>query len=183
MSQLHQNLTSAMGKGISLTLTPCMLLLGLMSLGGCAETINESQGTAITLVPVTQTLSLDAGDKGLKGAKREIADFIQVNKALIATQGISLTWRSESGKALADFSVQQASSAGLLASQFAIAQAQDKGADISLSLTEYRVLTSVCDYPSIGKFGAGDSSCFVDNARWQSMVNPQNNLPKQQVAK
>ncbi len=58
-----------------------LLMLGVLA--GCSERVVERQGADITLVPVTQTLTLSVPGRSLEGAEKEIEQFIQQNFASI----------------------------------------------------------------------------------------------------
>ncbi|MGF1756106.1 hypothetical protein L4C33_21265, partial [Vibrio makurazakiensis] len=48
--------------------------------------------------------------------------------------------------------------------------------DLSVRYTKYKTITQVCTYESIDRFGYGETGCYAENARWQSMVNPEKML-------
>lgn len=155
----------------------------LISLGGCAESVKEQQGAAITLVPITQTLSLNVERQGMDAAKAELKQAIEKNLAVIEAKDIRVHWHTEAGKQLADYAKSVVRSYGVSTDYFVLVPcAGDCQSDVSFSFTDVKVVTRLCSYPAVGKFGADESSCFVDNARWQSMVNPEKMLPAQAVS-
>lgn len=153
-----------------------LLMLGVLA--GCSERVVERQGADITLVPVTQTLTLSVPGRSLEGAEKEIEQFISQNFASIEAKGVSVAWSGSQGKRLFAHAKQYAAQFGLRPDTFTVQQAQLSESDsIRFVLTEYKVVAPVCSYQQVGKFGWNESSCFTDSARWQSMVNPEKMLP------
>ena len=153
-------------------------------LSGCAERIKEREGKALHLVPLTYSLSLNSHKNGASTAKQEIEVFITQNFEVIEAKGMLAEWHNLQGKQLSNYARTFAKSLGIDVNRINVQRFEVREGepitefDLRLTFTDYQVITNLCEYPEVGKFGFYESNCYTDNARWQSMVNPENMLPK-----
>ncbi|MBW3694703.1 hypothetical protein EK599_03295 [Vibrio sp. T187] len=152
-----------------------LVLAGVLS--GCAEKVQERQGQAINVVPIEHQVSFKA--QSVSKTEAEIRQFVDNNVAVLLEKGTTLTWHGGKGKELARFTRTYMQGKGINHSLIAIQEAKSDiqhAFDLSLAYTEFQVVSQVCSYESIDHFGHGETGCYAENARWQSMVNPEKML-------
>ncbi len=156
-----------------------LLLLSLLFLSGCAEHVAERRGSDVDLFPVTYTLNLKINPKHVISADEELNQFIKLHWALITTQPMSMTWRSDLGESLVKETILDLRRKGVDTNQIHLSVEpieMDQRFDFQFTITEYRALVDRCQYTKIGHYSRTDEGCFTNGARWQSMVNPERAL-------
>lgn len=156
-----------------------LLLLALSLVAGCAEHVAERSGSDVDLFPVTYTLNLKINPKHVSSADEELNRFIKQHWALVTTQSMSMTWRSDLGENLVKETILELRRKGVDTNQILLsveAIEMDQRFDFQLTITEYRALVDRCQYTKIGHYSRTDEGCFSNGARWQSMVNPERAL-------
>ncbi|MBL4828538.1 MAG: hypothetical protein JKY55_01385 [Aliivibrio sp.] len=158
-----------------------MLLLTLSLLSGCAEHVAERSGSDVDLFPITYTLNLNLKINPLhmSSADEELNQFIKQYWALVTTQPMSMTWRSDLGESLVKETILDLRRKGVDTNQIHLSVEpieMDQRFDFQFTITEYRALVDRCQYTKIGHYSRTDEGCFSNGARWQSMVNPERAL-------
>ncbi|MBB1314735.1 hypothetical protein [Aliivibrio sp. SR45-2] len=145
----------------------------LLFLSGCADHINEKQGTRINVIPVVYSLSINSSDNDI--IKEQISVFIQKydikNKnghweLLIASNEITI----QEGKYQ-----QLLNKFGYTLNQ--IKTVERKGEShfsVTIAFATQRIEYEICDYEQIDYYGSTKIGCYTENNRWHSMVNPEN---------
>ena len=157
----------------------CMAIVIFSFLTGCAERIGERRGTQIDVVPVTYSIALKVNPKKESLAQVELDSFIQENWNLIVNQQVELVWRTKLGKRWALKTRKDLLSRGIYDDYISITQEKagfSERFDFEFKTKVHKSVVSICDYAGIGKYGKPTDGCYTENARWQSMVNPENML-------
>ncbi|KLN63252.1 MULTISPECIES: hypothetical protein [Vibrio] len=156
----------------------------LLVLSGCAENVSMREGQAIHTVPMTYTWSASFEPAGIDKAKQEVQKLIDHNWQIVASKGINLQWSTRLGKQFVISIRQGLLERGVESNQISLHQEQlDSGKDVAVEFHYTKVITELCTPSKVGKFGTNAEGCFAENARWQSMVNPENTLSSQPLAK
>ncbi|MEZ9473048.1 hypothetical protein AB4211_22305 [Vibrio lentus] len=144
---------------------------------GCAETVQERRGQSIEVIPFQHSSSFMVKKSGQ--IKTELFDFIDGNIDVIIENGVSILWHTQQGKQLAELATKYMTNKGINHKLIALKQTDspnERPFDLTLQYTEYKIVTQICSYESIGRFGSIETGCYTDNIRWQSMVNPERML-------
>lgn len=157
------------------------LIIVSVLLSGCAERVAERTGTQIDVVPVTYSLSLKIKPNQHKASQAELDGFIESNWKLIVDQDVTLIWRTNLGKKWANKTQNSLVRKGVDVKQITIEQANagfGERFDFEIQTRVHKAMVSICDYTKLGGYGRTSNGCYSDNARWQSMVNPEKMLNK-----
>ncbi|MDG3085978.1 hypothetical protein P7F88_07665 [Vibrio hannami] len=162
------------------------LLLPLICIGltACAERVDERRGTELKVVPITYSIDIDIKSNKTRQAWDELDKYVNKHWDIIATQAVNIYWSSKSGKKLADKYANYLLSKGIDSEKLYVTKSPDRGTDLEfpedlrLETVVNKVIVSACGYEAIGNFGREANGCYVQNARWQSMVNPEKMLIK-----
>jgi len=157
----------------------CTVMVMLSVFTGCTERIGERRGTQIDVVPVTYSIALKVNPKKVHLAQEELDRFIQEHWNLIVNQQVELVWRTKLGKRWALKTRKTLLSQGIYDDYISVVQEKagfNERFDFEFRTTVHKSVVSICDYASIGEYGGPTHGCYTENARWQSMVNPENML-------
>ncbi|MEZ8276259.1 hypothetical protein [Vibrio cyclitrophicus] len=144
---------------------------------GCAEKVQERRGQSIEAIPVEHTYSFIIKKTGQ--TKVEVFELIDENLDVLIEKGSQLVWHTQQGKQLADLAAEYMRNKGVNSKLIFLERTDMPNEhlfDLTLRYTHYKTVTNVCTYESISRFGYGETGCYSDNARWQSMVNPEKML-------
>lgn len=156
-----------------------VLAVVALAMVGCTERIAERKGTQIDVVPVTYSLSLKINPKQEKSAKQELTQFLIEHEKLVLTQDVELVWRTKLGKKWAEKTQSELLKRGVNSDHLTVSQSSagfGERFDYEISIVVNRTLVNMCQYAKVGEYGHTADGCFTENARWQSMVNPENML-------
>ncbi|MEZ8193861.1 hypothetical protein [Vibrio cortegadensis] len=156
-----------------------VILIATLLLSGCAEHVAERTGTQIDVVPVTYSLALKIKPQQHKAAQDELDEFIANHWKLIVDQEVTLVWRTNLGQKWAKKTRTSLIKNGVDEKQIAVTQANagfGERFDFEIKTRVHKAIVSICDYAAVGHHGETNDGCYSDNARWQSMVNPENML-------
>ena len=161
-------------------LKQCFLLCVLaLTVTACAEHVAERRGTQVDVVPVIYSLSLKIAPEQKDSAEKELDLFLQENNSIVLTQNIELIWYTEVGEYLANNTHKKLLKKGVSDKNIKFIQGGRTDAnrfDYEINLIVYKVLLEVCQNPKVTHYGRPGDGCYTENARWQSMVNPENML-------
>ncbi len=151
-----------------------VLFLPLVLMIGCVEKVNERFGPEIDVYPVTFSIALSKS----KESDGKLSAFFDKYENEILNHGVKISWFSTKGKKWADKINKELLKNGVNKELIILSNEEKKVShfDIKLSLVTHKVQVTTCEYANIGTIGNVSSGCFVENARWSSMVNPQKML-------
>lgn len=162
------------------------MLTALMCLAivACTDHVRERWGPDIEVVPVTYSITLESKSPRSDKTWNELDSYVKKHWDIIATHTVTIYWHNSNGKSLADKYAKYLLSLGVDSQKLSVKQATSEGSelfsgDLKLEVIVNRVLVDSCDYVVIGNYGAIEEGCFVGNARWQSMVNPEKMIRKE----
>lgn len=150
-----------------------LTILFLLLLSGCADHINEKQGTHINVVPITYSISINSPDTAV--VQSTISRFIEKHNIknkkgywiLSIAKGEVVRLESAYHGYLQDF--------GYNLNQMKTDIVSDKAHfKVRLSFLTQRIEYEVCDYEQIDYYGSTNLGCYTESNRWHSMVNPEN---------
>ncbi|PKF81126.1 hypothetical protein CW749_00320 [Vibrio sp. vnigr-6D03] len=148
-------------------------------LSGCADKAIERSGSDIHVVPVTYSIALNIEKNKRKSAQKKLDEFVKEHWDVIVNQTVELSWRTREGKKWAQKTQAQLQKQGVSPEQIRIIQT-DAGFgerfDFEFKTVVYRAQVESCDYEQVGSYGGVKYGCFAENARWQSMENPEKML-------
>ncbi|MUJ25694.1 hypothetical protein [Aliivibrio fischeri] len=158
-----------------------MLFLPLVLMTGCVETVNERFGPEIDVFPVTYSVSLS----NTRESKMSLSTFISDHKKELINYGANIQWVSQSGNRWASEIKKQLIKEGVNKDLIIISQGEkgDVYFDIKFSIVVHKTQVSSCQYAELGAINTVATGCFIENARWSSMVNPQKMLITPSVEK
>lgn len=136
---------------------------------GCATTDEPRMGPEITVTPVRYQLQLTTTDK--QQAKQQWQSFAEKYANKLKGKTVQLTWYSASGR---EFINQLPRNMGYSVT-ISRGGAQKSSFDLKAEFVHSQVQVGRCQPDRMGHF-SNEVGCFSENARWQSMVNPQNAL-------
>lgn len=149
-------------------------LLLVLLVTGCAEKVSLREGQAIHLVPMTYSWSASFDKRSSEESLKEIEELIENNWSLVAAKGLQMNWSTKQGRqfviSLRSELISKGVDARLLMMEH-VALDDDKALQIDFHYTQ--VVTELCTPNKIGTLGQFEDSCYAENARWQSMVNPE----------
>lgn len=150
-----------------------LTILFILLLSGCAEHINEKQGTHINVVPITYSISINSQET--KVVQNTIFRFIEKHDIKnqkghwilsIAKSDVEELESTYQGY-LQDF--------GYDLNQMNTEIVSDKAHfKATISFSTQRIEYEVCDYEQIDYYGTTNLGCYTESNRWHSMVNPEN---------
>ncbi len=153
----------------------------LLVINGCADLVEERQGTAIAVVPITYSIQLNIKNNNVKAAKEKLDDFVEQHWNIVSNQPVALTWNSKKGEKLSKDYLQYLISLGLDREKLSLSkQAYKTDArefDIKLDVLKHSAVVPLCDYYRLDLSGQERSEgCFSEGNRWISMTNPEKPL-------
>ncbi|RTZ15592.1 hypothetical protein EJ063_10970 [Vibrio aquaticus] len=152
-----------------------LIAVAAMGLSACAEVITLREGSSVQVVPMTYTWAVSLDSKGTNQAQQEIEKIMSNNWPLVANKGVSISWATSAGKKLADAIEQALIQQGVDGNNVTVTQETlPYSQDIRVQFNEAQVVTQSCTPVVIGSFGKKHGGCYAENARWHSMVNPEN---------
>ncbi|BDU39724.1 hypothetical protein [Vibrio nigripulchritudo] len=151
----------------------------LVFLSGCVYQASERDGTSVHVVPVTYSIALNIEKNKRSGAQKKLDEFIKEHWGVIVNQSIELNWRTREGKKWAKKTKAYLQQHGVSPEQIEIIQT-DAGFgerfDFELKTVVFKAQVETCQYEQVGSYSSSPSGCFSENARWQSMENPEKML-------
>ncbi|BCL72311.1 lipoprotein [Vibrio nigripulchritudo] len=158
----------------------------LVALSGCAYKADERNGTNVHIVPVTYSMALNIDKNKRSTAQKKLDEFIKEHWSIIVNQSVELSWRTREGKKWANKTKAYLQQHGVSPEQISIIQT-DAGFgerfDFEFKTVVYKAQVEVCDYEHVGFYSSSASGCFSENARWQSMENPEKMLSAKPMQK
>lgn len=150
------------------------LFLPLVFMIGCVEKVNERYGPEIEIFPVTFSISLSKSDN----SDEKLSAFFADHSKDILNYGLEIRWFNTAGKKWANDIRKDLLIRGVNRDLITVSHNEKRVShfDLKLTLIKPKVEVSSCEYAKIGGIGNQASGCFVENARWASMVNPQKML-------
>ncbi|SON49514.1 hypothetical protein [Vibrio tapetis] len=148
---------------------------------GCADLVEERQGTAIEVVPVTYSLQLNIKNNDVKAAKQKLDDFVEQHWSMVSNQPVTLTWNSKKGQKLSKDYLQYLISLGLDREKLSLGKQQygtdERAFDIKIDVMKHSAIVPLCDYYRLDQSAQKRSEgCFAETNRWISMTNPEKPL-------
>jgi hypothetical protein len=147
-------------------------LLAIFVLAACSDRLYDRHSIAIDIIPIKHTHSFSV--KQQKDAKLEAEKFIVDNWHSIAGLDLELVVLSEQGTSISTHVKEVLKSKGKDPQQITESINISDGGEFDFQLisTRHEVITPTCGYYQIEHFGDVSHGCFVEGARWKSMVSP-----------
>lgn len=151
-----------------------LLFIPLVLMTGCVEKVNERFGPEIDVFPVTYSVSLS----NTRESKKSLSTFINDHKKELINYGANIQWLTNSGDRWANEIKKQLIKEGVNKDLIIISQGErgEVYFDMKFSILVHKTQVSSCQYVELGSINTVASGCFIENARWSSMVNPQKML-------
>jgi hypothetical protein len=155
------------------------LVIGLvLALTSCAGVVDR-QGTQVDLYPVEYAVGFDLADVSQKQADKQLESFIDQYWALIITQPVELLATTPQGLMLATQTRRNLLKRGIQPENIVLKhQTSVSPHDFKMSIIQYEVVTPRCTYSTLNNYDAGAEGCFVESARWSSIIRPERMLPQ-----
>lgn len=155
------------------------LIIGLVfALTSCAD-VMDRQGTQIDLYPVEYAVGFDLADVSQKQADKQLKTFIDQYWSLIITQPVELVATTPQGFIMAKRTQASLLKLGIQPENVSLIQQTNISPhDFKMSIVKYEVITPQCRYRSLQNYDLGSDGCFVESARWSSIIRPERMLPK-----
>lgn len=168
-------------KKIMIIVVPIYLILSGCSIMTPAP---QAAGSSLQMVPVKQSLSLNADAEHMAQSKQKLERFIQQMGEDALTQRVALTWYSKDGDTLKQFAYDSLTRVGvspsnIVTQDLSILYDPLQRFDFTLSLVDYQVKTADCPANRVDDYYGAGNGCFLESARWKSMVRPERMLQKQ----
>jgi CRISPR/Cas system-associated endonuclease Cas3-HD len=153
-------------------------VLAALVLSACTDRLHDRNSIAIDVIPIKHTHSFSV--KQSDDAKIEAEKFINDNWETIASIDLELVVLSAEGIEISTHVKNVLKSKGKDPKQVteSIEIMDDLQFDFQLISTRHEVVTPICEYYQIERFGEVSQGCFVESARWKSMVSPDAMLKK-----
>ncbi|NLS13781.1 hypothetical protein HGP28_12855 [Vibrio sp. SM6] len=149
--------------------------LCLLTLSGCGSRYfvqPQSQGTAIHLVPIEHVWSVQLTTQNAQLMKEQLLARIEDNIDLVATHGVTISANSASlSNAVAQSLAGTLTARGIEVIKLIDPAQPAKSLMVKVNYAE--VVTEHCRPAKAEQFSVKKVGCYADNARWQSMINPQ----------
>lgn len=149
-----------------------LAMVSAVLLSGCAEKVTPREGKSVHVVPVHKSWSAVVTSTNTQKVQSEVFERAEQNFEQIAQKGVVISFSSK-GQTVASqlnrWLVEQGVSPNKVDM---VKQVSSQPYDIQLQFQEYLVVTEPCSSTQIGTYGFNEDGCYADNARWQSMVNP-----------
>jgi hypothetical protein len=155
------------------------LIIGLVvALTSCTNVIDR-QGSHVDLYPVEYTMGFDLTDVSQKQADIQLNSFIDQYWTLIITQPVELLATTPQGLMLAKRTQTNLLKRGIQPENLSLKhQVSVSPYDFKMSIVKYEVVNPQCTYRSLKNYDEGADGCFVESARWSSIIRPERMLPQ-----
>lgn len=141
-------------------------------LTGCAEKVTMREGQSLHLIPVSKAWSSVINSSNAQKVKSDLFELADKNLQQIAQKGVVVAY-SAKGQTLATELNRWLVAQGVASKKIILTNVTSLGVyDIQIQFHEYQVVTESCSPTQIGTYGFNEDGCYAENARWQSMVNP-----------
>ncbi|MGR6833237.1 hypothetical protein [Aliivibrio wodanis] len=148
-------------------------ILFLLFLSGCADHINEKQGSHINVVPITYSISINSQDSAV--VQSAISQFIEKHGIKNKKGYWVISIAKNDVLRLESIYQQYLQELGYDLNQMKTEAVSDKEHfKVSLSFSTQRIEYEICDYEQIDYYGSTSLGCYTESNRWHSMVNPKN---------
>lgn len=171
------------------TLGYALLTLGLIT--GCADHASERSGSQLDVVPVSYSVGIKIKPGHQIKANEKLDEFTDKYWRIIAQQGATITWRTNSGKTLGQNYYTQLASRGVSISDLTLTKLNTEQNDntetqkvnpeyfdLEVKTTVHKIISDVCQYPKVGHYDELNDGCAMQSNRWKSMVHPEKMLDK-----
>ncbi|MDN3681430.1 hypothetical protein QWZ04_13970 [Vibrio tapetis subsp. quintayensis] len=154
----------------------------LFAISGCADLVEERQGTAIEVVPITYSLQLNIKNNDVKAVKQKLDDFVEQHWNMVSNQSVSLTWNSKKAEKLSKDYLQYLISLGLDREKLSLSKQEfsaddEREFDIKIDVLTHSAVVPLCDYYRLDQSSQQrNEGCFAETNRWISMTNPEKPL-------
>ncbi|MEL0636583.1 hypothetical protein V6259_07355 [Marinomonas sp. TI.3.20] len=151
----------------------------LIGVSGCTNSASGLNGPSIDVFPVTYRLALQTDKAHIRKSKQEWSDFIQQNKVMLQTQAVTLTWVTRSGAQFEKHAKQDLMILGVSPDNITESKLDsgfNQHFDFQVLVTQHKVVTPICQPFEVEDYNAAKTGCYVESARWQSMVRPERML-------
>ncbi|WP_067100865.1 hypothetical protein [Marinomonas atlantica] len=155
----------------------------IMTLTACSimDPLPHKKGPSVQIMPVTNAVSVNADSDHIEQSKQKLMIVVQQLGQQIKTQKVMLTWYSSEGEILKHFMQSYLQKMGVSATNVVLEDLSLRynplqRFDFTLSVVDYQVATADCKDNSIDSFYQTGNGCFIESARWNSMVNPEKML-------
>ena len=157
-----------------------LLLLILLGLVGCAEHISEQSGPSIEVVPIEYQLAVKIEKSKQQQAWQYLDEYVSNNWSVFANQHMSFSWNSNEGKKLVYKYAEYLKSRGVESQNLTLYQDKELNTafDFNFSTTVHKVVVPMCDYITIGNYGAINNGCFPEGMRWKAITHPERMFDK-----
>ncbi|MGX9418271.1 hypothetical protein ACWU4D_13050 [Vibrio sp. WJH972] len=157
------------------------LIMGLaIALTGCSyHNAVDRQGTYVDLYPVEYAMGFDLKNVSQKSAAAQLDAFIDEYWAFVITQPVELLASTPRGLVLAKKTKTALLKKGIEPASISLLHEPSVSQyDFKMSIIKHSVDTPQCEYSTLRAYDHGSTGCFVESARWSSMVRPERMLPK-----
>lgn len=139
---------------------------------GCAEKVTMREGQSVHLVPVNKAWSSVVTASNTQQVKADVFDIASNNLSEIAQKGVVVSYSAQ-GQTIANQLKRWLIKQGVASKKIDMVKVIPSSSyDIQLQFNEFLVVTESCTPTQVGTYGFNEDGCYADNARWQSMVNP-----------
>ena len=166
-------------------ITACFTLIALI---GCSSrnTVVETSSASIELIPVTQTISLNADAQHLTQSKSVLTKYLDEFKGNLSSHNVTITVFSKDGMSLQRYANDYLARLGVPEQQI---QQVDLSRqynplqrfDFNIALTEYIVHTADCKPSQVGQYFESGNGCAAESSRLRSLVSPATMLGKHMI--
>lgn len=156
------------------------ILMGVV-LTGCTSIQPDRTGTNIDIYPVTYSLSLTILEGNTENAKEKVESFFEEYKASLLVQTIKLEWSDKNSEEFADMVYMELINKGINSEKIVrnnrLSLVGNSRFNFKVAVTNHVVANKNCEKAKIQRYFIDDEGCFVDHARWKSLVAPERMLP------
>ncbi|MGN2615987.1 hypothetical protein [Aliivibrio fischeri] len=145
----------------------------LLFLSGCADHINEKQGTHINVIPVAYSFSINSQSDDI--IKNKLNTFINHHGLKNKKGHWEISIYKDDIKEQEIKYQQFLGEFGYTINQIKTVELQDKPYFIvTVSFITQQIEYQICGYEQIDYYGSNNIGCYTESNRWHSMVNPEN---------
>ena len=153
-------------------------LLTTVLLTGCTTRFMPLEPTEIDIVPKEVVSRFMETNTNLEPFKAQFNDYFVEHRSMLLTQAVTIEWRGTHGRKMADYARESLLRAGIDPTMLSFHENAFGLPAMSIRYLHHEVAVRDCVPYSSTPIRPMTGNCYVENSRFQSMVNPEKMLPE-----
>ena len=157
-------------------------LLATVLLTGCTTRFTSFEPTEIAIIPKEVVSRFMATNSNLEPFKTQFNEYFAEHRSMLLTQAVTIEWRGTRGREMADYARESLLRAGIDPTMLSFHENAFDRPAMTISYLHHEVSVADCVPYTSTPIKPMTGNCYVENSRFQSMVNPEKMLPEGAVS-